>query len=113
MCVRVCVCVAHWYMIYYQVVDGGWWEGILNDQVGWFPGNHVEEISPGTIVHYDVVNLLLNLSPAESSFQGSKEPADTNRDSLQRYYDLVVKDIIDSEEIYVSELMVRRILHYL
>ena len=51
----------------------------------------------------------MSFSVAESSFQGSKEPADTNRDSLQRYYDLVVKDIIDSEEIYISELMVRRI----
>ena len=33
------------------MVDGGWWEGILNDQVGWFPGNHVEEISPGMQVY--------------------------------------------------------------
>ncbi|TPX62632.1 hypothetical protein PhCBS80983_g00242 [Powellomyces hirtus] len=24
-------------------VDGGWWEGQLGQQVGWFPANHVEE----------------------------------------------------------------------
>ena len=72
--------------------------------MGWFPGNHVEEISPGTIVLVDHVS---KFPVAESNFQGSKELADNNRDSLQRYYDLVVKDIIDSEEIYVSELVVR------
>ena len=80
--------------------------------MGWFPGNHVEEISPGKCVLIDLVNLSINFSTAESSFQGSKESSDTNRDSLQRYYDLVVKDIIDSEETYVSELMVRNVLHY-
>jgi len=29
------------------VVDGGWWEGIIEDRVGWFPGNHVAEVAPG------------------------------------------------------------------
>ena len=57
-----------------------------------------------------IVNLLLMLSTAESSFHGSKESADKNRDSLQRYYDLVVKDIVDSEETYTSELMVRNFI---
>lgn len=94
--------------VFCQVVDGGWWEGILNDQVGWFPGNHVEEISPGNkLIHIIIIKLLVTvIFVAETSFQGSKEPADTNRDSLQRYYDLVVKDITDSEEIYTSELTV-------
>lgn len=57
-----------------------------------------------------IVNLLLMLSTVESSFHGSKESADKNRDSLQRYYDLVVKDIVDSEETYTSELMVRNFI---
>eukprot|EP00116_Pleurobrachia_bachei_P008685 sb/3468947/ len=26
-----------------QVVDGGWWEGELNGEVGWFPSNYVKE----------------------------------------------------------------------
>ena len=30
-----------------KVVDGGWWEGICGDRVGWFPGLYVEEISTG------------------------------------------------------------------
>ena len=53
-----------------------------------------------------IVSLLVMFSVAENCFQGSKESADKNRDSLQRYYDLVVKDIVDSEEVYTSELMV-------
>jgi len=39
--------MADLYIIHPKVVDGGWWEGVLNDNVGWFPGNHVEETSPG------------------------------------------------------------------
>ena len=60
------------------------------------------------LVHYITTPniLLLMFSVGESSFQGSKESAERNRDSLQKYYDLVVNDIIDSEENYVSELMV-------
>ena len=30
-----------------KVVDGGWWEGICNGNVGWFPGNYVEDILSG------------------------------------------------------------------
>ena len=26
-----------------QMVDGGWWEGELNQEVGWFPSNFVKE----------------------------------------------------------------------
>ena len=30
-----------------NIVEGGWWEGICNGNVGWFPGNYVEEIAKG------------------------------------------------------------------
>lgn len=30
-----------------NIVDGGWWEGVCNGNVGWFPGNYVEEIAKG------------------------------------------------------------------
>ena len=26
-----------------QMVDGGWWEGALNGDTGWFPSNFVKE----------------------------------------------------------------------
>ena len=29
-----------------QMVDGGWWEGMSNGQVGWFPSNYVRDIKP-------------------------------------------------------------------
>ena len=30
-----------------KMVDGGWWEGVCNGKVGWFPGNYVEEFQGG------------------------------------------------------------------
>ena len=33
-----------------KMVDGGWWEGVCNGKVGWFPGNYVEEFQGGTIL---------------------------------------------------------------
>ncbi|XP_065887458.1 rho guanine nucleotide exchange factor 7-like isoform X2 [Dysidea avara] len=71
-----------------KVVDGGWWEGVIEDRVGWFPGNHVEEVAP-----------------EENSFKESKKLAINKRDSVLRYHDLVVQDIIDSERTYVLEMM--------
>lgn len=37
-----------------KVVDGGWWEGICGDKVGWFPGLYVEEIPTGTYIFLTV-----------------------------------------------------------
>lgn len=28
-------------------VEGGWWEGSLNDKTGWFPSNYVRELKGG------------------------------------------------------------------
>ncbi len=28
-------------------VEGGWWEGVCNGKVGWFPGNYAETFSGG------------------------------------------------------------------
>ena len=28
-------------------VEGGWWEGVCNGRVGWFPGNYAEAFSGG------------------------------------------------------------------
>ena len=45
-------------------------------------------------------------SPEENSFKESKKLAINKRDSVLRYHDLVVQDIIDSERTYVLEMMV-------
>ena len=45
-----------------KVVDGGWWEGICGDRVGWFPGLYVEEISAGTYMYrYSISSLIFRL----------------------------------------------------
>ena len=31
-----------------RVVDGGWWEGVLDGRCGWFPGNYVEKVTGTT-----------------------------------------------------------------
>ena len=30
-----------------KMIDGGWWEGVCNGKVGWFPGNYVEDFHGG------------------------------------------------------------------
>ena len=30
-----------------KMIDGGWWEGVCNGKLGWFPGNYVEEFQEG------------------------------------------------------------------
>ena len=35
-----------------KMVDGGWWEGVCNGKVGWFPGNYVEEFQGGKQLMY-------------------------------------------------------------
>lgn len=32
-----------------KMIDGGWWEGVCNGKVGWFPGNYVEEFHGGRL----------------------------------------------------------------
>ena len=27
-----------------QALEGGWWEGTLSDQTGWFPSNYIKEL---------------------------------------------------------------------
>jgi hypothetical protein len=69
-----------------KVIDGGWWEGTCNNQSGWFPGNHVQELS------------------AEEAATCKKELAADKDDSVQVYHNLVVQNIMDSERTYVQEL---------
>lgn len=28
-----------------QIVDGGWWEGMIGESFGWFPSNYVKDTS--------------------------------------------------------------------
>jgi hypothetical protein len=70
-----------------RVVDGGWWEGVLDGHCGWFPGNYVEKVT-------DVVG--------QQSAIGADGP--------DVYHNLVVKDILDTEQAYVHDLHVSLLL---
>nr|WEL12741.1 Rho guanine nucleotide exchange factor 7 [Halisarca dujardinii] len=69
-----------------KVIDGGWWEGTCSGKSGWFPGNHVQELS------------------AEEAATCKQELAADKDDSVQVYHNLVVQNIMDSERTYVQEL---------
>ncbi|RXG71946.1 Rho guanine nucleotide exchange factor 7 [Armadillidium vulgare] len=75
-----------------QKEDGGWWEGTLNENTGWFPSNYVKEhkaIVDGTANHIDAD------SPPLS-------PQQTQQQIL--YRSMVSKEIVESERNHVKEL---------
>uniref|UniRef100_A0A8D8TQA5 Rho guanine nucleotide exchange factor 7 n=1 Tax=Cacopsylla melanoneura TaxID=428564 RepID=A0A8D8TQA5_9HEMI len=76
-----------------QKEDGGWWEGTFNEKTGWFPSNYVQEYTPSS----DALN-----SPVKFS-SPVKLPSDLAL-NMKANRALVVKDIIDSEKAYVTEL---------
>ena len=70
-----------------NVLDGKWWEGECNGQVGWFPGNYVTDLT--------------------SSDTAPKEPetGDANKDSsLQIFYNLDIQDLLDALRTYRDDL---------
>ncbi|XP_046853117.1 rho guanine nucleotide exchange factor 7-like isoform X2 [Xenia sp. Carnegie-2017] len=72
-----------------KVVEGGWWEGTLNGRTGWFPSNHVAEVSA---------------SPETSVQTTLKTDGVSDRESVRVYHNLVLQNILDTEKAYVNEL---------
>ena len=82
-----------------KVVEGGWWEGVCNGRVGWFPGNYVEEVPAGTRKNLQLIQsfcgIMLNcfLSPSPLSLSSevlaSLNPTPDKRSSLLQFYDMV------------------------
>ncbi|XP_013388221.1 rho guanine nucleotide exchange factor 7-like isoform X1 [Lingula anatina] len=74
-----------------QIVDGGWWEGTLNGQTGWFPANYVKEVK---------------LDPKTGLPPGVKagEIKLNKRESTAHYQSVVLQNIIDQEQAHVTEL---------
>ncbi|XP_050528412.1 rho guanine nucleotide exchange factor 7 [Daktulosphaira vitifoliae] len=72
-----------------QKVDGGWWEGTLNEKTGWFPSNYVREYLPQgeNIIDNNVPTLSIDLT-----------------EQLRSNRAVVVMDIIESERAHVTEL---------
>ncbi|XP_064615538.1 rho guanine nucleotide exchange factor 7-like isoform X3 [Liolophura sinensis] len=74
-----------------QCIEGGWWEGTLNGKTGWFPSNYVKEIK-------------------EESPGGPKSPgrptelAVLKRKSMQKYHNVVLQSVIETEGTHVNEM---------
>ncbi|XP_064638906.1 rho guanine nucleotide exchange factor 7-like isoform X3 [Lineus longissimus] len=78
-----------------QVVEGGWWEGTLNEKTGWFPSNYVKEYKPDP------------KSATKSPLMGQHKPADqliNKRDSMIHYHQVVLQNVIETEQAYATEL---------
>lgn len=72
-----------------QMVDGGWWEGELNGESGWFPSNFVKEFGV--------------LDTGFGTKRVSAIAADINPNDYE-FYKTVVQDIIDSETEYLASI---------
>ncbi|KAL7642349.1 UNVERIFIED_CONTAM: hypothetical protein RMT77_006910 [Armadillidium vulgare] len=75
-----------------QKEDGGWWEGTLNENTGWFPSNYVKE-------HKAIVDGTANHTDADSP---PLSPQQTQQQIL--YRSMVSKEIVESERNHVKEL---------
>lgn len=116
-----------------QTPTGGWWEGTLTDgTTGWFPANYVTPLHPGDPIYESAV-LGLGVSGISSSnlqstsdasggsgplsgqfglLSGSGDPASLtsaeliglNGENINEYRDIVIKDIEDSENVFIHAL---------
>eukprot|EP00116_Pleurobrachia_bachei_P012665 sb/3472927/ len=80
-----------------QVVDGGWWEGELNGEVGWFPSNYVKEFGTSNNAGYGTKRVSTLAGPSTTG-----ESTDTA--DYSEYYHAVVDDIVTSEKEYLQDI---------
>uniref|UniRef100_A0A0P5BWA1 Rho guanine nucleotide exchange factor n=1 Tax=Daphnia magna TaxID=35525 RepID=A0A0P5BWA1_9CRUS len=70
-----------------QKEEGGWWEGTFEGKTGWFPSNYVKDIG------------LTGAKPPPTVFAVETIP---EQQTVNR--NLILKDIIDSEKSFISEI---------
>ncbi|CAH1244678.1 ARHGEF7 [Branchiostoma lanceolatum] len=106
-----------------QVVEGGWWEGVLNGRVGWFPSNYVKEVKnvPGVVPHHGDVRIrsgdqqkLIDVGPLsptpKSPPAGSGRTAEQitvpakTAESARMYHNLVLQNILETEKAHTDEM---------
>ncbi|XP_047432332.1 rho guanine nucleotide exchange factor 7b isoform X2 [Mugil cephalus] len=75
-------------------VDGGWWEGTLNDKTGWFPSNYVRELK-GSVKTLD--------KPKSGTLKSPPKGFD-NTIISKTYYNVVLQNILEAETEYSREL---------
>uniref|UniRef100_A0A8C7RCL4 Rho guanine nucleotide exchange factor (GEF) 7b n=1 Tax=Oncorhynchus mykiss TaxID=8022 RepID=A0A8C7RCL4_ONCMY len=73
--------------------DGGWWEGSLNGNKGWFPSNYVKEVKGSD----------KPVSPKSGTLKNPVKGFDTPAVS-KTYYNLVLQNILETETDYSKEL---------
>ncbi|KAK2145461.1 hypothetical protein LSH36_680g01023 [Paralvinella palmiformis] len=76
-----------------QSIEGGWWEGTLDEKTGWFPSNFVKEVKQDA------------RSGACSPTCGRPGVLPLNkRDSIRTYHDVVLRSLKDTERTFVNDL---------
>ncbi|XP_014828258.1 PREDICTED: rho guanine nucleotide exchange factor 7-like isoform X2 [Poecilia mexicana] len=75
-------------------VEGGWWEGSLNDKTGWFPSNYVRELKGGDKTAD---------KPKCGTLKSPPKSLDTTIIS-KTYYNMVLQNILEAESEYSREL---------
>ncbi|XP_007565417.1 rho guanine nucleotide exchange factor 7 isoform X3 [Poecilia formosa] len=75
-------------------VEGGWWEGSLNDKTGWFPSNYVRELKGGDKTAD---------KPKCGTLKSPPKSLDTSIIS-KTYYNMVLQNILEAESEYSREL---------
>uniref|UniRef100_A0A803Y0U4 Rho guanine nucleotide exchange factor 7 n=1 Tax=Meleagris gallopavo TaxID=9103 RepID=A0A803Y0U4_MELGA len=76
-----------------RVEEGGWWEGTLNGKTGWFPSNYVREIKSNE----------KPVSPKSGTLKSPPKGFDTSAIN-KSYYNVVLQNILETENEYSKEL---------
>ncbi|XP_068534494.1 rho guanine nucleotide exchange factor 7 isoform X3 [Anas acuta] len=76
-----------------RVEEGGWWEGTLNGKTGWFPSNYVREIKSNE----------KPVSPKSGTLKSPPKGFDTSAIN-KSYYNVVLQNILETENEYAKEL---------
>uniref|UniRef100_V5HB44 Putative guanine nucleotide exchange factor n=1 Tax=Ixodes ricinus TaxID=34613 RepID=V5HB44_IXORI len=75
-----------------QALEGGWWEGTLDGNTGWFPSNYVKEHRPDASKVSSAQPKAVDLSLS------------SRHNSMKLYRSMVFKDIFDTEANHLHEL---------
>ncbi|KAJ6667390.1 hypothetical protein lerEdw1_016511, partial [Lerista edwardsae] len=101
-----------------RVEEGGWWEGTHNGKTGWFPSNYVREVKsngefqqpvlkPSTVIlHHIIPTFYISekpVSPKSGSLKSPPKGFDTSAIS-KSYYNVVLQNILETENEYSKEL---------
>uniref|UniRef100_A0A0N5C7S9 SH3 domain-containing protein n=1 Tax=Strongyloides papillosus TaxID=174720 RepID=A0A0N5C7S9_STREA len=82
-----------------QMLEGGWWEGTYNGNVGWFPENYV------TLIDDDIYEEINGTTPAKLS-SSSGDSMKFRDQTTEEFMDFMGRMIVENKQIY-EELVVK------